>query len=747
MATTRLIAVGGRVSDGHAIKVFDSNGQLQWEAMPYEAYETDFYVRSLVADTEGNLYVGGDYHYDVTEAAYYQIKKFNSSGELQWLCTIPSTIANVTGMLIYQGSLYAKAGLRLARIDPADGTILANVSTGGTDGPVFVLGDGKIYAIAYFSYSGSSHYWIRGYEPDDLTPTDSEYGEGTPKGLDLGTSNPYSSWPTVWSSMEYVVPTALRTIELNHYPNNNWTENRYYQILYAVTSEYNYNVNNFDNVIERQVDLTPLSYRYVKSITLADDSFYVCGYNSSNNAATSDNFSKYSASGSVAWRAPASGNVEDFIIDSADESAIFVSQRRAIVSGESDYGNLRKYNVDGEEQWAFDTGSHAYRVAFLDIESNEMTADFPMLEIVPGIVVDLVVADRPVLEVVLAEPIDMCSTAAALASLMPILRGVGVTAPSGILDAEAGWPELEGIAGGALQAEPTLPLIEIALDTIFAASGTLIAPHPLFEISALVGTVASFLGVAESPLGLGWAGGQGEGIAAMPLFEGGVTVAVVAEFEGLVSGLPQLTGVVIVQSNGVFDAWTPLPVLESSIWVGAVGQLDGLGLWPIFEGTGFGVEGAAQSSLTLAVNSATGTITQWSIPDATHWVSAHGKLYGLHDGTLMFMDGATDDGTAIPAQVRLAPVLSETGTKFRTSNCYLGSRSQDALQLTVIADEIQSYTYSVLAHRDGSWGTRRIKIGRGVEFFSAGLLVENMDGGELDLTAVELLMNPLSRKI
>lgn len=128
-------------------------------------------------------------------------------------------------------------------------------------------------------------------------------------------------------------------------------------------------------------------------------------------------------------------------------------------------------------------------------------------------------------------------------------------------------------------------------------------------------------------------------------------------------------------------------------------------------------------------------------------MTAHGRLYGLREGVLFYLDGTTDQGTEIPVTLRFAPQqFGTTLAKRLDGHVYLNTREDDGITLTLVQDETTAWTYQTATDTAPALGTHRVKIGRGITFHSLGLTVQNRNGGRLDMGGLELPVYPLSRR-
>ncbi len=163
--------------------------------------------------------------------------------------------------------------------------------------------------------------------------------------------------------------------------------------------------------------------------------------------------------------------------------------------------------------------------------------------------------------------------------------------------------------------------------------------------------------------------------------------------------------------------------------------------------TAYGHLAGVTTETTYAINLSTGAVTQLLLGAFDKLVTAHGRLYGLRDGALIRLDGDDDSGTAIAATIRFAPQQFGTYLAKRLDGVvYLNTREDDGVTLMLVQDETSSWTYQTSTDASPGMGTHRVKVGRGITFHSLGLVLENRDGGRLDVGGMEIPVYPLSRR-
>ena len=204
-----------------------------------------------------------------------------------------------------------------------------------------------------------------------------------------------------------------------------------------------------------------------------------------------------------------------------------------------------------------------------------------------------------------------------------------------------------------------------------------------------------------------------------------------------------LTATGLMGSAGTISLVWPTRTITMAGLTGGVGTVDLR--WPTLTVVAMG-SGAATET-TYAINLTTGAVTQLVLGAFNKLVTAHGRAYGLRNETLFYLGGETDEGAEIPATVRFA--AQDFGTyqvKRLDGAVYLKSREDDGLTLTIIQDETTTWKYQTNTDTSPGLGSHRGKVGRGISFHSLGMILENREGGRLDVGGIEILMYPLTRR-
>lgn len=143
---------------------------------------------------------------------------------------------------------------------------------------------------------------------------------------------------------------------------------------------------------------------------------------------------------------------------------------------------------------------------------------------------------------------------------------------------------------------------------------------------------------------------------------------------------------------------------------------------------------------TWAVNAITGATTEYSGYDFNSFAGSGHKYLGASSSGLYALDGDTDDGSDIIADLK-SGFLQFTGSKFtQMGTAYLGTRGAGDFVFRLETGDGKTYDYAVAAK---DMETTRIRMGKGLRtrYFSFELISAGQD---FDLESVEFV--PISSK-
>jgi len=332
------------------------------------------------------------------------------------------------------------------------------------------------------------------------------------------------------------------------------------------------------------------------------------------------------------------------------------------------------------------------------------------------------------------------------------------------------WPEVTlaatGTRYGVVSVAATLPYWDVT--AYGGGHGTLTAPElgltgvatgSWFATAELdwpewTLTGAAQVGGVGSASDLEWeqstAQSQGGAVASATL--GSFTLAVTG-VAGILGQAENTVPYFAQTAEGLVGGWGEIQAIGATFQVRATGFLgavgSGGGVFPVFELVAYLSESGATPALetTYAVNLTSGAVTQLVLGAFEKLVVAHGRLYGLRSGSLLYLGGDDDQGTDIAMTVRFAPQQFGVYQAKRLNGVvYLNTRESDGVTLSLIQDETTAWKYQTATDTAPAMGTHRVKVGRGITFHSLGLTIENRDGGRLDVGGLELPVYPLSRR-
>lgn len=306
------------------------------------------------------------------------------------------------------------------------------------------------------------------------------------------------------------------------------------------------------------------------------------------------------------------------------------------------------------------------------------------------------------------------------------------------------WPERNLIAYSGDSVNCVWPDREITIESEIGVVGTVELTWPELELysESLVGGVAAIeLTWPKSSL-IAYGGNY----ARLTWPTRTLTVESLIEVVGTISlAWPdrKLEVIELVGSVGVVELTWPARILTAIGLIGSVGNVTLR--WPIISLKASNETVSVET--TYAINLTTGAVTQLLLGVFEKLVTAHGRLYGLKNGALVYLAGDTDQGEEIPMTVRFAPQQFGTYLAKRIDGVvYINARESDGVTLTLVEDEVTTWSYQDDTDNSPAMGTHPVKVGRGITFHSLGIILENRNGGELTIGGMEIPVIPLARR-
>ena len=153
-----------------------------------------------------------------------------------------------------------------------------------------------------------------------------------------------------------------------------------------------------------------------------------------------------------------------------------------------------------------------------------------------------------------------------------------------------------------------------------------------------------------------------------------------------------------------------------------------------------------ETYLAWVMNTETYGVTNYENFRFNSMCGFNGAYYAT-DGTKIYrLDGQTDDGTAIDAEISLG--ASDFGSAFlkRMERAYLGLRADGQMVLKVVTDEKVEDWYT-LESVPSALGESHVKIGKGLKARYWRLALRNKGGSDFTLDSLRLLPLKLSRRV
>lgn len=326
----------------------------------------------------------------------------------------------------------------------------------------------------------------------------------------------------------------------------------------------------------------------------------------------------------------------------------------------------------------------------------------------------------------------------------PAFEGV-VTTTAGDNTALFQWPAFEGSAHAGAQALFDWPAIEgdgAATNPGFATA--------LFDWPAFEGGAAAYTGQVASatfswPSFDGEAYGGGAGLFDWPAFTGD-SAATVGAVASALFDWPAIEGEASATVFGTASALFDWPAFEGEAGDGVHVLFD----WPAFAGAASATHGVVTADAeTYAINLSTGAVTQLLLGPLDKLVTAYGNLYVLRDGELLVLAGDDDgldgeDPILIPATIRFAQQNFGVLNAKRCDRVYLNAREDNGVILDLVEDERTTWRYLTPTDIAPAMGTHRVNTGRGIKFHTLGVVIQNREGGRLDIGGMELFVQALT---
>ena len=128
-----------------------------------------------------------------------------------------------------------------------------------------------------------------------------------------------------------------------------------------------------------------------------------------------------------------------------------------------------------------------------------------------------------------------------------------------------------------------------------------------------------------------------------------------------------------------------------------------------------------------------------------------GIWYGAKTDGIYLLDGDTDQGEAIVAEIRTGQTNLGTNKEKRCPTAYIGAKTDGSLVMKVVTDEPDGTKsenwYAVETRVADSVRTTRVQFGRGLKSVFWQFALSNVNGSDFELASLEMLPVILTRRI
>lgn len=267
-------------------------------------------------------------------------------------------------------------------------------------------------------------------------------------------------------------------------------------------------------------------------------------------------------------------------------------------------------------------------------------------------------------------------------------------------------------------------------DSIATSDQTVASLQPLGVAASVQLTSSVFLPIVEVQ-GAAATGRAGQSIAtiSLPVSSGQATASMLAGSElelPIISATSAAAAIASGASMLVLPAWVVNSIATGGQAIPGAGQAA--------EGRGY------------MLNTGNLALTESSGASFNSYAWMGDVLLAANEDGLFVIGGASDNGTAIDSSMTF-PINPEDAQLRRLSKLVVGYRNDGDLRLTVSTDGGENYEYVLEQTGRDECHPNRVRIGRGIKGRYWSMTVENIDGADFALDALDADWEILSRRV
>lgn len=236
------------------------------------------------------------------------------------------------------------------------------------------------------------------------------------------------------------------------------------------------------------------------------------------------------------------------------------------------------------------------------------------------------------------------------------------------------------------------------------------------------------------------------GVVSAPFPQSAGDLALSTSLSGVVSApFPQANARLSFYLSGAVIANMPV---ASGVLAGSIPRLSGSVTAQIPEVAGYlSIVSRSANGLALALNLKNKTPSMYE-GFAYDSLSKLGNVHlAVGVNGIVELGAGQDEGVEISGSIIFGETDFSAPEHKRISDLYLNLRTNGALAVTTIADEVNTTTYQVTAPSSEKIETVRVKHGRGTKGRYWQSEIRNVDGADFELQGITMLVDVLSRRI
>lgn len=355
--------------------------------------------------------------------------------------------------------------------------------------------------------------------------------------------------------------------------------------------------------------------------------------------------------------------------------------------------------------------------------------------------------------------------------IVPAVQGTGTGAPGVLGESDAALPLITGVSSGLAISIEDVPALTGSGAGLLGQIGASGAFAPRIGATGTATTIANGVSTEPTPLiegaSIGLLGQIGSSTLSSPV------IVPVGAAVTIVSGASSKSVLQILGSGaGLSGAAGASGLILRRIVVASIGQAGSLGqsvlvlpqatilsaghvlsvgtsslLLPMLVPVSQGITGVTASYSTITMHTETMALTTYSNFPFNSMAAFNETYLAAGDNGLFLLTGTDDAGVPIDAAARTG--ISGFGDSYqkRVPRVYIGGRFDNDMTVRVFTDEVSVRDYLMRTTGASGMHGNHVKIGKGVKARYWQFEVQNQNGGDFDLDAIEVKPMMLKRRI